>query len=292
MSTTPTLEPSATPIEQAVDALARWLSERADQPVRLADMADYTGYSAAHLQRAFTARLGLSPGAFHAACRERALRAALQAHDSVTAAMHAAGYGSTSRAYAGPTRHLGMPAADYRAGGVGHAVSYALTDSPLGRLMLAATDRGVCAVRFGDDDAALIADLRQEFSNTRCTVMPPDSTGMFHLWMDTLLAHLADPRIPADVPLDIRATAFQWRVWQTLQTIPAGAVRTYGEVAEAMGSPRAVRAVGSACGANPVAILIPCHRVIRGDGGLGGYRWGLGRKQTLLDRERRTVESD
>lgn len=290
-ATTPPDEVAAAPLTAAVDALAHWLAARADQPVRLADMAAYTGYSAAHLQRAFTARLGLSPRAFHAACRERVLREALRTAASVTEALQMAGFTSTSRVYAGPAQKLGMSPSAYRAGGTGQAISYALADAPvqpatMGRLLLAATDRGLCAVQFGDDDAALLASLHDEFPDAQITAMPAGTTGAFDDWMQTLLAHLEGARLPDDLPLDVRGTAFQWQVWRYLQSIPRGEVRAYADVARAIGRPAAVRAVGSACGANRLAVVIPCHRVLRGDGALGGYRWGVHRKQALLDTER------
>lgn len=239
-----------------------------------------------HLQRQFKAALGVTPRQYAEACRLRMLRGLLRAQTPVTQAIHGAGFGSASRVYERATTRLGMTPRQYRAGGAGLDISYACTASPLGMLMLAATDRGLCFVQFAHDQAQLLDMLRDEYPRARLTPMSDASRPAFNAWMQALGAYLDGSSRTLDLPLDLRGTAFQMQVWRYLQQIPYGEVKSYREVAQAIGAPRAVRAVGSACAANTLALLVPCHRVIRGDGGLGGYRWGLERKQALIDRER------
>jgi AraC family transcriptional regulator, regulatory protein of adaptative response / methylated-DNA-[protein]-cysteine methyltransferase len=225
---------------------------------------------------------GISPRQYADACRLGRLKARLKDRSTVTRALYEAGYGSSSRLYERAASQLGMTPATYCRGAPAVAIRYALADCPLGRLLLAATDTGVCAVYLGDDDAALTAELRREYPAAE--VAPDDGT--LRPWLADLLDHLRGQQPRLELPLDVRATAFQWRVWQELRAIPYGTTRTYQEVARRIGHPTAARAVARACATNPVSVVIPCHRVVRGDGALGGYRWGLKRKRALLDREK------
>ena len=188
--------------------------------------------------------------------------------------------------YENAATRLGMTPAQYRRAGAGVAISYAALDTPAGLMMIGATDRGICFVQFGDSEEALLQALQGEYRNAEIAPMPAGDDGDFRRWVEAIGRHLAGTQPHLDLPLDIRATVFQMRVWRYLLSIPYGEVQSYGEVAAAIGDPKAARAVAHACARNPVAIVIPCHRVIRGSGGLGGYRWGLERKRALIDRER------
>jgi AraC family transcriptional regulator of adaptative response/methylated-DNA-[protein]-cysteine methyltransferase len=210
----------------------------------------------------------------------------LRAGVPVTGAIYGAGFGSASRVYERVATRLGMTPRQYRGGGKGVAISYAVARTPLGLTMMAATDRGLCAVLFGETERALLAELQREYPGATITPMDAGARAPFAQWMAALAAHLEGTRPRLDLPLDVRGTAFQMKVWSFLERIPYGEVRSYAEVAEGIGAPKAVRAVASACAANRLAVAIPCHRVIRGDGGLGGYRWGLARKRALIDAER------
>jgi AraC family transcriptional regulator of adaptative response/methylated-DNA-[protein]-cysteine methyltransferase len=248
----------------------------------LGDLAGRVGLSRFHFQRAFTRVVGISPRAFADACRLGQVKTALKKGERVTPALYDAGYGSSSRLYerAGPA--LGMTPATYRKGAPGVEIDFTIADSPLGRLLLAATARGVCRVMIGDDDRALENDLRDEYPNA--VIRKNDR--ILSTQVRALLDHLQGRSPHADLPLDVRATAFQWRVWRQLQAIPYGETRTYQQVAASIGSPTATRAVARACATNPVALVIPCHRVVRTDGSMGGYRWGISRKKTLLEKEK------
>jgi len=197
-------------------------------------------------------------------------------------AMTEAGYGSSSRLYERTPAALGMTPGDYRAGGAGARIAYTVAKSPIGALLVAATDRGICALKIGGDDASLAGALRAEFP---AADVRRDESALGR-WVRAIVNHLAGKETRLDLPLDIRATAFQWRVWEALRAIPYGETRTYQEIAGIVGAPKAARAVGHACATNPVAIVIPCHRVVRGDGSLGGYAYGLGVKRKLIDTER------
>jgi AraC family transcriptional regulator of adaptative response/methylated-DNA-[protein]-cysteine methyltransferase len=261
--------------------IGRYIEEHADERLTLDDLAARAGLSPSHLQRKFKAVFGLSPFEYAEACRTRRLKSELRQGASVTGAIYEAGYGSSSRVYERSDESLGMTPSTYRAGGKGARIDYATAPSPLGRVLVAATERGVCAIRFGDEDAELETALRDEFP---AADVRRNKSGVSR-WLEALLHHLRGPDIPLELPLDIRATAFQKKVWDHLRAIPAGRTESYGEVAAAIGEPRAVRAVARACATNPVAVAIPCHRVVRADGAFGGYRWGEERKRTLLDRE-------
>lgn len=259
-------------------ARAREVLEQADEPPSLQALAARLGVSAGHLQRTFQAATGLSPRAWAERLRSERLRRSLQQGATVSRAIFDAGFGSSSQAYATATRHLGMTPGAYRRGGAGLDIRYDFGDSSLGRLLVAWTSRGVCAVYPGADDAALVEALRAEFPHATRTA----ATGGPEV-AAVLAAIDGDAAAP---PLDPQGTAFQRSVWAALAAIPRGATRSYTDVALGLGRPRAVRAVAGACAANNIAVLIPCHRVLRGDGGLGGYRWGEERKRRLLARER------
>ena len=271
-----------------IQALCRYIEEHADEPLTLDDLAARAGLSRFQLQKQFKSTVGVSPKQFVAAARLKKLKHGLRHAKDVTVAIYDAGYGSSSRVYERADTRLGMTPKQYRLGGSGVVIAHATVDSPVGRMMIGATDRGLCFVQFGDSDARLLAELKREYPAARYERMREPHHPDFRRWIDALTRHLAGQQPNLDLPLDIRATAFQMKVWTYLQSIPYGEVQSYGEVAAGIGQPSAVRAVASACARNRVAILIPCHRVIRGTGELGGYRWGLARKRALIDRERAT----
>jgi AraC family transcriptional regulator of adaptative response/methylated-DNA-[protein]-cysteine methyltransferase len=252
----------------------------------LAALAARLGGSPYHLQRNFKRIVGVTPREYAEACRLRKVKHGLRHAPNVTGAMFDAGYGASSRFYERAVPKLGMSPTTYRRGGAGMTIGYAIVESPngaLGRLLVAATSRGVCAVSMGASDAELTRALSREYP---AATIAADS-GALAQWIAAIVAHLAGRQPRLDLPLDVQATAFQWQVWQALATIPYGETRTYGDVARAIGRPRAVRAVARACATNPVALAIPCHRVRPAAGGEGGYRWGVARKKALLASERR-----
>ena len=249
----------------------------------LAALAGRFGGSAYHFQRNFKRVVGLTPREYAEACRLRKVKRRLRQGAAVTAAMVDAGYGSSSRFYERAAAKLGMLPTIYKRGGAGMNVRYTIVDSPLGRLLVAATSRGVCAVAMGSSDAELTRILAREYPAASIAA----DAGRLARSTNAIVAHLAGREPRLDLPLDIQATAFQWQVWQALAAIPYGQTRTYREVAAAIGRPSAVRAVARACATNPVALAIPCHRVVPAAGGTGGYRWGAARKQALLKQEGR-----
>jgi AraC family transcriptional regulator of adaptative response/methylated-DNA-[protein]-cysteine methyltransferase len=265
-----------------VRRLCRMIEASPERPPTLERLARGAGVGPHHLQRAFKRAVGLSPKQYAEALRLGRLRRALRNGAVVEEAAHEAGYGSVSRAHARATRALGMTPGAYRRGGSGMDIAYSIVDSPLGRLLVAATEKGVSAVYLADDDARLERELRAEYPAAR--VRKDDDAIAPRL--SPILEHLAGGRRGIDLPLDVQATTFQWRVWQELGRIPAGETRTYGEVARAIGRPTATRAVARACATNPVSIVVPCHRVVGADGRLAGYRWGVERKKKLLEAER------
>ena len=257
-----------------------------DEQLQLTELAAQANLSRFHFQRSFKAVVGLTPRQFVEANRLEKLKGHLRTRPSVTDAIYEAGFGSSSRVYERVDTRLGMTPAQYRGGGKDVAISYVSVDSVLGRMMIGATDRGLCFVQFADDDEDLLKRLRAEYPAARLEPMREPHPKRFELWMTALRDHLAGERPSLDLPLDLRATAFQMKVWRYLQSIPYGSVQSYSEVAAGIGQPSAARAVARACAANRVALIIPCHRVIRGTGELGGYRWGIERKRVLIDRER------
>lgn len=258
-----------------------YLEAHFDEPVKLDELGREVGMSPHHLQRTFKKAYGLTPKEYQDSVRLRQLKDRLRAAGSVTEAIHDAGYGSGSRVYERSDARLGMPPGVYRRGGRGMAIRFGTASTPLGRLLVAATDRGVCAVALGDDDAALEAGLRAEYPMADVE----RSAGGLAEWLDAFVKYLAGDGELAEVPIDVRGTAFQQRVWDALRAIPRGEKRSYAQVAAMIGRPKAARAVARACAANRVALAIPCHRVVREGGGLGGYRWGVDRKYALLARE-------
>lgn len=267
-------------------ALARaacaFIDKQEEERPTLAALADHLGVSPWHLQRVFTRVIGVSPRDYADARRSERFRSELKSGESVASATYGAGYGSASRVYERAVHHLGMTPASYAKGGAGARIAYALVDSPFGRLLVAATAQGICFLCLGDDDKKLESALRAEFPKADALIRDDEALAEA---VESVLAHLAGELPHFELPLDVRATAFQRRVWQELLAIPYGETRTYSEIAEALGAPNAQRAVGRACATNPVSVVIPCHRALRQDGGLGGYRWGLSRKRALLRRE-------
>lgn len=269
--------------------VCRHIATHCDEVLPLEQLAARLALSPAHFHKRFKTLIGVSPKQYQEDCRFERFRQALKAGSDVTTATYAAGFGSSSRLYEKLDTRLGMTPGQYRSGGEGLIISYAGADTPAGRLMLGATDRGLCFVQFGTDDASLLEQLQREYAHARLQAMPAEMESLLQSWIEALAAHLAGEQPPFELPLDIHGTAFQIRVWRYLQQIPRGEVRSYSEVAAGIGQPRAARAVASACAANHLALLIPCHRVIRGSGELGGYRWGLELKRSLIDTERRQV---
>ncbi len=278
-------------VEQLV-SLARYIHEHADEKLPLSRLASVSGMSVSRLQKAFKKALGVTPRQFQDAARLGQLKDALKQGDQVTGAIFSAGFGSTSRVYGEAARSLGMTPAAYRAGGEGERIRYACRETALGPLLMAATERGVCFAQFGDSEKALLKQLREEFPAAEIEPSPATGQQSLDAWMRSLDAYLSASAPRPDLPLDLRGTAFQLKVWRFLLGIREGDVVSYSEVAEGIGKPSAVRAAASACGANRVGVLVPCHRVLRGDGQLGGYRWGVERKRSLLDLERRNRSAD
>jgi AraC family transcriptional regulator, regulatory protein of adaptative response / methylated-DNA-[protein]-cysteine methyltransferase len=269
--------------------LANYIRDHAEERISLSDLSARAGLSPFHLQRSFKAVIGLTPRQFAENCRLGILKQSLKSGSSVTDAIYEAGFGSSSRVYEKTETHLGMTPLQYRGGGAGLVISHASAASPLGQLMIGATDRGICFVQFADSTEELLKMLQAEYPAATIEPMQPSESRQFHEWMDALQRYLIGEMRDLKLPLDLRATAFQFKVWRYLQSIPYGSAKSYGEVAQELGSPKGARAVARACASNRVALVIPCHRVIRGTGDLGGYKWGLDRKRTLLDHERRQI---
>lgn len=255
----------------------------------LSQLSAAVGISASHLQRRFTRRHGLSPAAYLAQRKLGRLKQALRKGDDVSAALYDAGYGSPSRVYEAGAAKLGMTPARYRAGGAGMAIRWSLIDTALGRALVAATERGICMVELGDDDAALHSKLQTEFPAAECERVDAGCDEFLaprvRAIADALAGKRAERAGDQGIEVDLVGTAFQKRVWDALMRIPAGQTRSYAELAADLGNPRGARAVASACARNRIAVVVPCHRVIRGDGSLGGYRWGLPLKRKLLQHE-------
>jgi AraC family transcriptional regulator of adaptative response/methylated-DNA-[protein]-cysteine methyltransferase len=266
--------------------VCRYIEAHAEERLTLDALARRAAMSSAHFQRSFKAMVGVSPKAYAEACRLARFKQELRTGKSVTDATYEAGFGSSSRVYERIDTRLGMTPAQYRERGRGVEISCVATTSALGPMMLAATDRGLCFIRFGTSEAALRRELDREYPQATISPMREEQRETFERWMRALSAHLAGASPEVNLPLDIRGTAFQMKVWRYLQKIPYGEVQSYGEVAAGIGEPTAARAVANACARNGLAIAIPCHRVIRGSGELGGYRWGVERKRALIDLER------
>ncbi len=266
---------------------ARYIEAHADEALPLKNLADRVDWSPTVLQKKFKALFGVSPKVFRDAARMGRLKELLRESGDVTAAIFEAGFGSTSRVYERSARNLGMTPAAYRSGGDGEIIFHAYRDSSLGPMLMAATERGICFVQFGNSQRDLLDTLAHEFPKATLAASPAADSPALDAWMAAIEQHLANGGPKPDLPLDLRGTAFQLKVWRFLLSISDGATISYADVARGIGQPRAVRAAASACGRNRVAVLVPCHRVLRGNGDLGGYRWGIDRKRTLLDAERR-----
>jgi AraC family transcriptional regulator of adaptative response/methylated-DNA-[protein]-cysteine methyltransferase len=262
-------------------AICRFIEQHLDEPLTLDRLGKEFHQSPFHLQRRFKAVLGITPREYADSCRLRMLKRNLQAGESVTRAMYDAGYGSSSRLYERTASQLGMTPDKYRRGAIAAAIRYTCADSPLGRMLIAATDRGVCSIQFAHSDAELLEGLKREFPFAARKL----DEGGLSSWASALLKQMRGKDLDSSLPLDIRATAFQRLVWAYLQSIPFGTTRSYSQVAKAIGQPAACRAVARACATNPVAVAIPCHRVVRENGSMGGYRWGMERKKALLEME-------
>ncbi len=269
-------------LSQVRDACA-FIARHADRPLTLAQLAARVRTSPFHFQRTFSRLVGISPRAYQDALRARRFRGELRKGAALSAAVYDAGYGSISRVYEHSPTGRGMTPAAHRRGGRGEAIRYAVVDSALGRLLIAGTSKGICSVMLGERDERLEAHLRDEYPKAELT----RDESAFTDWVRGIIAHLDGRRPHLDLPLDVQGTAFQWKVWRYLQSIPYGETRSYSDVARAIGAPAAVRAVARACASNKVCLVIPCHRVVGKDGGLAGYRWGVQRKKKLLQKEAR-----
>jgi AraC family transcriptional regulator of adaptative response/methylated-DNA-[protein]-cysteine methyltransferase len=289
MSTLAIAEIRATPALAATRRAVAYIEDRVrdypEGPVTLDELAAHCGLSPWHLQRQFKRLMGVTPRQYDDALRLKRLQAGLKAGDGgVAGATFDAGFGSSSRVYERADAALGMTPASYARGGRGARITYGIAACPLGNILVAATERGLCQVALGDDPDTLIEDLGDEFP-AAVELRRNDTT--VTIYIEELMRRMAGEMPHAGLPLDIRATAFQRRVWEELSQIPRGQTRSYGEIAAAIGQPGAARAVGQACGSNPVALAIPCHRALRNDGNLGGYAWGIERKQALISSEAR-----
>jgi AraC family transcriptional regulator of adaptative response/methylated-DNA-[protein]-cysteine methyltransferase len=265
-------------------------TEGSNSGLTLAALAAPNGMAAHQLERAFRKIIGITPRQYADARRMLRLKSRLRKGDDVTTALYDAGFGSSSRLYERAPSQLGMTPATYRGGGAGMSIHYTIADSPLGRLLVGATNRGISALYLGESDARLESVLRKEYPRAEISHGKGASKNL-QGWVERILDHLRGQEPNLDLPTDVQATAFQRRVWEELRRIPYGATRTYTQIASALGKPRAIRAVARACATNPVSVVVPCHRVVRQDGSLAGYRWGLDRKHSLLDHESAVLES-
>ena len=270
--------------EQLIE-LARYIEEHAEQKLTLELLAKRIELSPTTLQKRFSTLFGVSPKAFQDHLRSQRLKTSLRQQQTVTSSIHTAGYGSTSRAYESIKSSTAMAPSTYRAGGAGEEISYAANKTAFGWILTAATDSGVCFAQFGDSKKQLLSLLTKEFPKATLLPSSKNNSTSINDWLQALEAHLFARAPRPDLPLDLRGTAFQIQVWKFLLQIPPGQTASYGQVASGIQRKNAVRAAASACGSNNIAVLIPCHRVLRGDGSLGGYRWGTALKQQLLKQE-------
>ena len=271
-------------VQLARDYIDNHITDLSEEPITLELLGEESGLSPYHLQRKFKELVGLTPAQYIRARKSERLKDELKRGETVSRATFGAGYSSSSRVYGDANARLGMTPATYRRGGAGMRIDYLTVKTSLGTLLVGATDRGVCAVTLGDDEKYLEAALESEYpaaARSRVTAL----SSQLATWVEEIVAAVDGERARPNVPLDVQASVFQWKVWRELQKIPFGETRTYTEIAEAIGSPRAARAVASACATNPVSVVIPCHRVVTRGGGLGGYRWGIERKRRLVEKE-------
>ncbi len=266
--------------------IATYIEAHADEKITLDDLAEISNLSAYHIQRKFKKSYGLSPKEYQNGIRLNRFKTALKEGDDISGAIYEAGYGSSSRIYEQIDGRIGMTPAAYRAGGKGEEISYAIRKCAIGLIIMAATDRGVCLVHFGDREEELKARLHDEYPHATFNETEPSSE--LSTWVDALNDHISNGAKKPDIPLHLNGTAFQIRVWRFLMSVKEGEVLSYKEQATKMGKPSAVRAVASANARNNIGVLIPCHRILRGDGSLGGFRWGLERKRALIEAERRS----
>ena len=271
----------------AIDELLRFIERHANEKLDLATLAAHAGLSRFHLQRTFKAAVGLTPKQYVEAHRMGKLKRELRQAKDVTEAVYESGFGSSSRVYERADTRLGMTPRQYRQGGKGATIRHTVIESPLGLVMMGATDRGLCFVQFGESSDELLEGLSREYPAAKLEPAGNPAPADFKMWQEALSAHLSGGGRALDLPVDLQGTVFQMRVWEYLRTIPRGKVQSYAEVAAGIGRPSAVRAVARACATNRVAVAVPCHRVVRSDGESGGYRWGVERKQALLEAERR-----
>lgn len=275
--------------EKLID-IVRYIEAHSHEKITLSTLGERVGLSGPGLQKVFKQAFSISPKAYQDALRLRHFKQSLKKGEAITDAIYDAGFGSISRVYGEASRNMGMTPKAYKAGGAGEKINYACRQTLLGLMIMAATDKGVCSVQFGDTEDDLVAALSKEYPHADLRLSSAQDTPELDKWMQALDQHISLGAPRPDLPLDIRGTAFQMKVWQFLLSIKEGDVMTYKQVAEHIESPNAVRAVGTACGKNLLGVLIPCHRVLRSDGGLGGYRWGLERKQVLLKKEKSQQE--
>ena len=275
---------SAPKQQAAVIARICRLIEQSDEMPRLEQLADQARFSASHFNRLFKATTGVTPKQYATAHREALVREALDQSRTVTEAIYSAGYNSNGRFYESSNHILGMTPSHYRAGGAGMVIHFAVGECSLGSILVAKSERGICAILLGDDPDKLLRDLHHRFPRAKLA----GGHAGFERLVSRVVGFVEAPALGLDLPLDVRGTAFQRRVWQALRRLPSGTRVSYADIAKRIGAPKSARAVAQACGANPLAVAIPCHRVVRNDGALSGYRWGIARKRVLLEREKRT----
>jgi AraC family transcriptional regulator of adaptative response/methylated-DNA-[protein]-cysteine methyltransferase len=273
----------ASPVEQHAEKIASAcrLIESSETPPSLELLAQHASLSIYHFHRVFKATTGLTPKEYAAAHRGNLVRKTLKESETVTDAIYDAGYNSNSRFYESSNRVLGMTPSNYRAGGAQTDIRFAVGECSLGSILVAQSDRGICAILLGDDPDSLARDLQDKFPQANLI----GGNAGFERLVAKVVGFVDAPAVGLDLPLDVRGTAFQQRVWQSLRKIPVGSTASYSDIAKLIGSPKSVRAVAQACGANALAVAIPCHRVVRNDGALSGYRWGVERKRALLEKE-------
>ncbi len=267
--------------------LARFIADHADETLTLEKLSARVHLSPSRMQRVFKSIFGVSPKKFQQAARSDRFKRLLRDGTDITDAIYQSGYGSTSRVYGQTMHNIGMTPKSYRAGGAGEVITWACRETVLGPILMAATARGVCFAQFGENCSQLKQQLQDEFPRAELQPYDSESPQQLDQWIDALNGYLQNRQPRPELPLDLKGTAFQIKVWEFLLGLQEGDVISYSELAQAIDKPRAVRAAASACAANRIAVLVPCHRILRGDGGLGGYRWGLERNRALLDAERR-----